>query len=360
MYYIGLMSGTSTDAVDGVLADEQLNIIASYSQDIPMKLRQTLLSLNSSGDNELARSAIAANQLVDVYTDVVLQLLKLSGLAKDQVLAIGAHGQTIRHVPEQSYTIQLNSPARLVEQTGIAVVADFRSRDIAAGGQGAPLVPAFHAALFGQNKNKAVLNLGGIANITILDNLIKGFDTGPANMLMDAWIKSKLDRNYDHNGEWAISGTSQADLLLALLDEPWFKLAPPKSTGRDLFNLSWLEAKIEIFVQAGRKFNNNDIQATLLDLTANTVCNAINNYAKHIEEIILCGGGAHNAALVKKLAKESDRKISSSDAYGVPSQYMEALAFAWLAKANLDGLHACLPSVTGAKHPSIAGCIYPV
>lgn len=357
MYYIGLMSGTSTDAVDGVLANADMNIIASYSLSIPGDLQHKILELNSRGDDELAKSALVANDLADLYGQVVNELLNKSNLKTQDIKVIGAHGQTVRHVPEQGYSIQLNSPARLVEKTGIAVIADFRSRDIAAGGQGAPLVPAFHAAIFGQQANRAVLNLGGIANLTILDKEISGFDTGPANMLMDAWIQKHHNQPYDKDGAWAASGKCQPALLELLLSEPWLSLRPPKSTGRDLFNLEWLEQKIS---QCNLKINPADVQATLLELSIQTISTAIKNYAANTKEIIICGGGSQNAVFVQQLQESLPLKITSSDYYGIPAQYMEALAFAWLAKANLDGASACLPSVTGAKHPSIAGCIYPV
>lgn len=357
MYYIGLMSGTSTDAVDGVLADTRLNIIASHSIKIPAPLRAILLELNQSGPDELAKGALAANQLTDIYAAVVAALLQQSQLPASAIQAIGAHGQTVRHAPEQGYSIQLNAPARLVEQTGIAVVADFRSRDIAAGGQGAPLVPAFHAALFGQGQNKVVLNLGGIANITILSAQIMGFDTGPANMLMDAWTQHSTGLAYDANGQLASCGKCNPKLLAAMLAEPWFTLAAPKSTGRDLFNLQWLQQKIR---QVAVNLSTADVQATLLHLTSKTIAQAIKEYAADTQEIIVCGGGSKNPVLMAELQAQTGIDIVTSDAYGVATQDMEALAFAWLAKANLESITACLPSVTGARHPSIAGCIYPV
>lgn len=351
------MSGTSTDAVDGVLADNKLNIIASDSLSIPDDLQQILLDLNQASYDELSKSAIAANRLVDIYSKVTHNLLHKSGLQAKDILAIGAHGQTIRHVPEQSYTIQLNAPARLVEQTGIAVIADFRSRDIAAGGQGAPLVPAFHAALFGQGQKRAVLNLGGIANLTVLADEVTGFDTGPANMLMDAWAQKTLGQAFDENGGLAASGNHNLKLLANLLAEPWFAIKPPKSTGRDLFSLNWLE---NIICDTDLHISNADIQATLLELSVISIKQAINNYAGVVDEVIVCGGGVQNPVFMHRLKSVLTCQISTSDMYGVPAQYMEALAFAWLAKANLDGVTACLPAVTGAKHPSIAGCIYPV
>ncbi len=356
MYYIGLMSGTSTDAVDAVLADSAMHIIACASIDLPIDLRTELLALNSVGVNELARSALAANKLADIYSQAVFELLAKSGLNPEQIRAIGAHGQTIRHAPELGYTIQLNAPARIAEKTNIAVVADFRSRDIAAGGQGAPLVPAFHAALFGTDTNRIVLNLGGIANITVLDTNIFGFDTGPANMLLDAWINKNLGVNYDSEGAWGASGTPNQELLDLCLAEPWFNLPPPKSTGRDLFNLAWLESNIN---RLQSSISANDVQASLIVLSAKSIADAIQKHASNTKEIIVCGGGVKNKALINAINHKTGCIIKTSDDYGVPAQSVEALAFAWLAKANIDGTFACLPSVTGAKHASIAGCIYP-
>ena len=244
--YIGLMSGTSTDGVDGVLADlagDAIRVQASASLSLPDDLRRELLALNAPGPDELARAAQAANALADCYAAVVADLLAQAGLRAPHIRAIGAHGQTVRHAPESGYTLQINAPARLAEHTGIAVVADFRSRDVAAGGQGAPLVPAFHAARFGCGAGRAVLNLGGIANLTVLTDPVRGFDTGPANMLMDAWIRRHRGLAYDQDGAWAAQGRCHDGLLAALRAESWFALAPPKSTGRDLFSLDWLDAR---------------------------------------------------------------------------------------------------------------------
>lgn len=350
------MSGTSTDAVDAVLADASMQIIASASIAIPTQLQNTLIGLNTPGPNELETAAIAANDLVDIYTTAVIELLRKSQLQASAIAAIGAHGQTVRHAPARGFSIQLNAPARLAEKTGITVVADFRSRDIAAGGQGAPLVPAFHAKIFGQNQHKAVLNLGGIANLTILDQEISGFDTGPANMLMDAWAKIHIQQDYDIDGKFAANGRCNQKLLKAMLAEPWLQLAPPKSTGRDLFNLAWLEQKI---AATADQITPADTQKTLLHLTVSSICDAIDNYAPDIREIIVCGGGAKNPLLMATLAEQSQRQISYSISYGIDEQQMEALAFAWFAQANLAGIKICLPTVTGARHANIAGCIYP-
>ncbi|MGB3424795.1 MAG: anhydro-N-acetylmuramic acid kinase [Castellaniella sp.] len=359
--YIGLMSGTSTDGVDGVLADLSdgaIRVLASASLALPDELRREFLSLNAPGPDELARAARAANALADCYAAVVGDLLAQTDLPADRVRAIGAHGQTVRHAPESGYTIQINAPARLAEQTGIAVVADFRSRDVAAGGQGAPLVPAFHAARFGCGAGRAVLNLGGIANLTVLEDPVRGFDTGPANMLMDAWIRRHRDQPYDQDGIWAAQGRSHDGLLAALLAEPWFGLTPPKSTGRDLFSQDWLDARLNA-LSGGDRLQAVDVQATLLRLSADTIANAIRRYAPGTREVLACGGGARNPVFMDALAGALPCPLTTTDAYGVPAQDVEALAFAWLAQAHIQGDPACLPAVTGARHATVAGCLYP-
>ena len=360
--YIGLMSGTSTDGVDGVLADlsgDTITILASASLPLSAGLRQELLALNAPGPDELARAALAANALADCYAAVVQDLLQQAGLPAHRIHAIGAHGQTVRHAPESGYTLQINAPARLAESTGIAVVADFRSRDVAAGGQGAPLVPAFHAARFGCGAGRVVLNLGGIANLTVLQDPVRGFDTGPANMLMDAWIRRHQDRPYDYGGAWAAQGRCHDRLLALLRAEPWFALPPPKSTGRDLFSLDWLDGLLAT-LPADDQPAAVDVQATLLQLSVDTIADAVRAHAPGTQEVLACGGGARNPVFMAALAHALQPcRLSSTDAHGVPAQDMEALAFAWLAQAHLQGRPACLPAVTGARHPTIAGCLYP-
>lgn len=361
--YIGLMSGTSTDGVDGVLVnlenEAKPSCLASVSLDMPPALRTELMALNLPGHDELARSSLAANALADLYTQAVLQLLASAGKTATDVYAIGAHGQTIRHNPAQGYTIQINAPARLAEQTGISVVSDFRSRDIAAGGQGAPLVPAFHAWLFGTSRKLAIVNLGGIANVSLLhpDQITTGFDTGPANMLLDAWAQRHTGQAYDKGGAWAASGTSHAGLLNHLIiSEPWLHQPPPKSTGRDLFNMTWLEQRLSSF---GLSIEAQDVQATLQSLTVHTIANAIGNWGKDTEELVLCGGGARNQNLVNELTRVLSCPVSLSSDYGVDEQQMEAMAFAWLARAHVLHTPGNLAAVTGARGERILGCIYP-
>jgi len=362
--YIGLMSGTSVDGVDGVLArldgGQPPQVLASASLPMPADLRQELLALNRPGEDELARGALAANALARLYAQAVAALLREAGVPVRDVAAIGAHGQTVRHRPDSGYTLQLNAPALLAELAGIDVVADFRSRDVAAGGQGAPLVPPFHAAVFGAPQGRAVLNLGGIANVTLLEpgQAPRGFDTGPANVFLDGWCQRHLGTPYDADGRWAATGQVIAPLLEQLIaSEPWFALPPPKSTGRDLFNMQWLDSRLAAF--DGDPPAPQDVQATLQRLTARTVANAIDAAAAGTREVFVCGGGARNPGLMRELAYCLQRPVRATDALGVPSQEVEALAFAWLAQAFMERRPAGLPAVTGARGPRILGALYP-
>lgn len=361
--YIGLMSGTSTDGVDAVLAAfppaEAPRIIAQTSLPMPPSLRAEFLSLNIPGPNELARSAQAGNALARLYAQACRQLLNASGISASRVAAIGAHGQTVRHDPQAGFSIQINAPALLAELTGIDVVADFRSRDIAAGGQGAPLVPAFHQAVFRANLPRAVLNLGGIANVTLLEpgQEPRGFDTGPANVLLDLWCHEKTGALYDAGGDWAASGKTHEGLLAALFDdEPWFAVQPPKSTGRDLFNRSWLMNRLARF--DAEALADEDVQATLQSLTALSIQRAIAAHAPATREVLACGGGALNRGLMNELARRLGLPVRPTSELNVPVQSVEALAFAWLAWAHAEGIAAGLPSVTGARTPTVLGARY--
>ncbi|MGV3741294.1 MAG: anhydro-N-acetylmuramic acid kinase [Burkholderiaceae bacterium] len=373
LLYIGLMSGTSLDGVDGVLAafsSEDATrppdkILATAYIPFPEELRGELLSLQSASDNEIHREALAANRLVEHYAQCVNRLLDHSGMDAQAVCAIGSHGQTIRHRPECAYTWQVDNPALLAELTGIDVIADFRSRDIAAGGQGAPLVPAFHRALFGSAQQTCVaVNIGGISNISILDPDQSapaiGFDTGPGNVLMDLWVSRHLGQAFDANGAWAADGTVIADLLAMLRDEPFFKLAPPKSTGRDLFHAAWLADKLTVFPSA----TPVDVQATLAEFTATTIADAIAAYANKPQAVHVCGGGAYNQHLVNRLQNALRERgvtgqVTATDTLGVPANHVEALAFAWLAHRFTRRQPGNLPSVTGARGPRILGALYP-
>ena len=370
--FIGLMSGTSLDGVDGVLADfgsQPPRILAHASAPFPAALRQALLDLNSPGDNELHRAALAGNGLVRVYAQVVQSLLQESGVSTEAVRAIGAHGQTVRHRPGEfdgtGYTLQLNQPALLAELTGIQVAADFRSRDVAAGGQGAPLAPLFHRAWFGRpGQGEALLNLGGISNLTLLraDGGCTGFDCGPANVLMDGWIARHLGQPYDAGGAWAASGRVLPELLARLKAEPFFQRLPPKSTGRDLFHLAWLDA--ELVASGLRRIDETlaaDVQATLAELTASTCADDLRRHGgSGSGRLVVCGGGALNDYLMSRLAAcLPGVQVMGSGDLGLPPLQVEAAAFAWMAWQAVVGQAQALQSITGAKGARVLGCIYP-
>ncbi len=362
------MSGTSLDGVDGVLADfsnARPAVVAHASAPFSQTLTHELLALNSPGPDELHRGALAANALVRVYAQVVDKLLRQSGIGAGAVAAIGAHGQTVRHRPQMfdgtGYTLQLNNPSLLAELTGIDVVADFRSRDLAAGGQGAPLVPTFHQAVFGRpGETSSVLNIGGISNLTVLgpklaDDVL-GFDCGPGNALIDAWCQQHLGQAFDLNGAWAASGRIHAGLLAALLDEPYFALPVPKSTGRDLFNASWLAGKLERFGALAPQ----DVQATLTELTASICAASVRRHGAGGKSLIVCGGGAFNNQLMGRLqAHLPSVHVSSSETHGLPPLQVEAAAFAWLARKTVLRQTSSLKTVTGARGAHILGAIYP-
>jgi anhydro-N-acetylmuramic acid kinase len=363
--FIGLMSGTSLDGVDAVLAEAAHSRLVSRAhahRPYPDPLREELLALNLSGGDEIHRAALAANAVVAVYAQAVTDVLARASLPASAVTALGAHGQTVRHRPGEfdgtGYTVQLMNGALLAERTGIAVVCDLRSRDVAAGGHGAPLVPAFHAAFFGTHGvGKAVLNIGGIANLTLLPStgVVRGFDTGPGNMLMDLWAQRHLGRSLDEGGQWAAGGHVDAALLATMLADPFFAKEPPKSTGRDLFDATWLDVRVPASV------NPQDVMATLAELTAASAINALQAQACGEQVLLVCGGGAFNTHLMRRLQARAGARLGvlSTEAVGVPANQVEALAFAWLAQAFVQRQAGNLPAVTGARGPRLLGALYP-
>ena len=359
--YIGVMSGTSLDGLDIALIEHApaIKLIATHYIPMPESLRAELLGLCASGPDEIARSAIAQQHWVTLAAQGINTLLDQQNLKPEDIRAIGSHGQTIRHEPARGFTVQIGNPALLTELTGITVVSDFRSRDVAAGGQGAPLVPAFHEALFeAQPGNRAVLNVGGFSNLSLIEpgKPVAGFDCGPGNVLLDAWIHQQRGDHFDRDGQWAASGKVEKTLLNELLSDPFFVTKGPKSTGREVFNLPWL-AKHLSHLPA---FAAEDVQATLLELTALTIIESLQSAQSDTRELLICGGGAHNAALMARLANLlPNAKVSSTVAYGVDPDWVEAMAFAWLAHCCLEGIAANRPSVTGARGLRVLGAIYP-
>ncbi|MGE5450622.1 MAG: anhydro-N-acetylmuramic acid kinase [Acidobacteriota bacterium] len=368
--YIGLMSGTSLDGVDGVLCrieDHQWETLGHTHSPLPATLREALLDLNTPGANELHHASLAGQALAVVYAQVVKQLCDACDVLPTEVTAIGAHGQTVRHRPELGYTIQLNQPALLAELTGIDVIADFRSRDVAAGGQGAPLVPAFHHSLFARpDRTVVVVNVGGMSNISILrpQSAPLGFDCGPGNALLDAWCELHTGQAFDVNGEWGAGGEVHEDWLMDALSEPFFSLPPPKSTGRDLFNREWLSHWLASHGQTDGPQADaqlaRDVQATLCELSARAIAMAIRDHAPEATDVITCGGGALNADLMRRLSEQlSGMAVRTSDAWGMEVMQVEAAAFAWLAWAHVTRRSGNIPEVTGARGPRILGALYP-
>jgi anhydro-N-acetylmuramic acid kinase len=369
--FVGVMSGTSLDGVDAVLAafdDNACRTLAAAHRPFAPALRAELLALQAPGSDELARAARAANALADAYAEAIVEVLAAAGVAAADVAAAGVHGQTVRHCPEQGWTLQLNNPARVAERCGIGVVADFRARDVAAHGQGAPLVPAFHAALFGrEDGERVVVNVGGIANVTVLPAgrspaSVRGFDTGPGNVLMDLWCERHRGEAFDRDGAWARSGRFDPALLAGLLADPYFDAPPPKSTGRDRFNADWLAARLARHAELGNPMPQPaDVQATLLALTARTIARAAAATTPSADaDVLVCGGGAKNPTLMTALAALlAPRTVATTASCGIPVDHVEALAFAWLARQALAGKPGNLPAVTGALGPRVLGAIYP-
>lgn len=361
------MSGTSLDGVDVVLADfadHRVRLVEHLRRDFAPELRAALADLQAPGHDELHRAAVAAQHLGHGYALAITELLRVAGVEPGEVRAAGVHGQTVRHQPEAGYTLQLNAPATVAELTGIDVIADFRSRDVAAGGQGAPLVPAFHDAVFRAPYARAVVNIGGISNLTGLPAVanpepVIGFDCGPGNVLLDHWVSRHQGRAYDPDGAWGGTGHTHAGLLAALLDEPFFLREPPKSTGRDLFNADWLDRHLKHF-DPDPGISPQDVQATLARLTAVSIAQAQRRWWPQANELIVCGGGAFNGALMRMLEAEcSPVPVCGSATLGVAPDHVEALAFAWLAREYVEGNYGNLPAVTGARGGRVLGARYP-
>lgn len=369
-FFVGLMSGTSLDGVDGVVLDfnaiqePPLQVLAHVHAPFKEGLREDLLSLNSPGANELHRCALAGAGVARAYAEVVNDLRARAGLAHQQVTAIGAHGQTVRHRPGEfdgiGYSAQLLAPALLAELTRIDVICDFRSRDIAAGGQGAPLVPAFHCMSFASLAPEvAVLNLGGISNLTVIRErqAVHGFDCGPGNALLDYWCARHTGAAFDGNGAWSATGQADAGLLAAMLEAPYFSQLPPKSTGRDLFNSRWLDDRLQ---ESGTPLRPADVQATLVELTATCCARSVRRFAGGSRLLVVCGGGAFNTHLMARLAANLPGvSVQPSSDFGLPADQVEACAFAWLARAFVQRDPGNLPAVTGALGFRVLGALYP-
>src|SRR5690554_144303 len=354
-YYIGLMSGTSMDAIDAAIVQigDTIQLIDSYSLAIPQDIQQKTRALNHSAANDLQSSLILDRQWGQLFAQTVINTLQHSGIEAAMVRAIGSHGQTVRHAPNApyAYTLQIGDPNTIAELCGIDVVADFRRRDIAAGGQGAPLAPAFHQAVFASTEERrCIINIGGMANITQLHgDPIIGFDSGPGNVLLDSWIQLHKGLAFDKNGAWAASGKVLPGMLKAMLSDNYFSLAPPKSTGREQFDQHWLET----FLTGSEK--PEDVQATLAELTARSICSSL---PTDTQALYVCGGGAMNTYLMQRLEAISGKTTLTTEALGVSPQWLEAIAFAWLAKQCIEGRHGNIASVTGAIGERVLGAIY--
>lgn len=359
-FYIGLMSGTSADGVDGVLVDfhsAKPLLIAHHFIEFDAKLRERILSLNHPGHDEINRLGELDHLLGKKFAHAANILLEKSGITANHIRAIGSHGQTIRHKPCSRFTLQIGDPNIIAAETGITTIADFRRKDMAHGGQGAPLVPAFHQAMLRNHEHdRMIVNIGGVANITYLpcdqQKTILGFDTGPGNNLMDAWIQLHLGKSHDKNGDWAKKGVVSVELLRKLLDDHYFESPPPKSTGPEYFNLTWLAKHLH------PSMNNRNVQATLLELTAMTITHAIKNIMTE-GEILICGGGVHNAYLMQRLSiLLNPSPVLSTETYGLHPNWMEAMAFAWLAKQTQEKNPGNIMQVTGARQAAVLGGIY--
>lgn len=363
-FYIGLMSGTSLDAIDAALvafsAGQIPQLIQAKNLAISDALRANISRLCQPNTNEINQMGELDVELGGLFADAALAVLQDTNISPKQIRAIGSHGQTIRHHPFRAspFTIQIGDPNTIAFRTGITTVADFRRMDIAAGGQGAPLVPAFHdAVLRCENENRVIVNIGGMANLTVLarDLPVSGFDTGPGNVLMDAWIQKNRQLTHDDAGRWARSGQCNELLLQKLLAHPYFSLPAPKSTGRETFHLAWLESQLSEM----DAIKTEDVQRTLLEFTARSISLAIDTVPASIDRVLLCGGGSHNTLLGERIAALLPQSTTGSTTdFGVPADWLEAMAFAWLAKQRMDGNTGNASAVTGASRPCVLGGVY--
>jgi len=367
--YVGLMSGTSVDAVDTALVrctSAGQELLATHEHAIPAAIRQRIAALSHSGADEIERMGALDRELGRLFAAATLQLLASAEIQPGQVTAIGSHGQTIRHRPPsgaghdaESFSVQIGDPNTIAETTGITTVADFRRRDIAAGGEGAPLAPAFHAATFAKKGiNRAIVNIGGIANATLLQGLElhMGFDTGPGNTLLDHWVERHRNEAFDRHGQWSAEGEVIPLLLQRCLQHPYFTLSGPRSTGKEMFNLSWLEQILDSIAE----FPPRDIQATLAELTATSIANGVKNSGLEVAEVYICGGGAHNTDLMRRLHRKlAPAELDNTSAIGMDPDWVEAATFAWLARQTLGGLAGNAPVVTGAAGARVLGGVYP-
>ena len=361
--YIGLMSGTSIDGIDAGLvdfSDDKISLIDFYYQPFSIEVRKRIHAISQANHPILLTEYGHLDSLIgQLFAEAALELLKKAKIPANQIKAIGSHGQTVYHDPmsELGFSLQIGDPNRIAEITQITTIADFRRRDIAVGGQGAPLVPAFHQAAFAEiGSPVTVVNVGGIANITVIDgDHVLGFDTGPGNTLMDLWCQQHLLQAYDKHGAWAASGQVNLDLVNTLSDDPYFRLSPPKSTGKEYFSTVWLRQKLATFAT----IKPEDVQASLCQLTANSICDAIKRHAPDTLDTLICGGGTHNRHLVELMRQQLSGNLLSTADRGIDPDHVEAIAFAWLAQQTMNGLPGNLCSVTGAKAPVILGGIYP-
>ncbi len=364
--FVGLMSGTSMDAIDAVvvrLADARFELLACHEQAIPSSLRTRIHELSYPGENEVTRLGVLDRELGVCFAEATRTLLLQAGIPAEQVTAVGSHGQTVRHHPPtaaesvtSAFTLQIGDPNTIAELTGITTVADFRRRDIAAGGEGAPLVPAFHNFLFADpTRRRAVVNIGGIANVSLLaEGEVSGFDTGPGNTLLDQWVYRHRGEHYDPLGAWGAEGEADTALLEALTQHPYLTLPPPKSTGKESFNLSWLDSVLE----GHSEVSPQDVQATLAEFTAASIADGLADCEP--DEVFVCGGGASNTDLMRRLYRRlSPTALGTTAELGCDPAWVEAAAFAWLAWRTLEGLPGNVPSVTGAEGPRVLGAVYP-